>query len=129
VRTGIEPSCEPKFFDDIAGLYPRANFVAGHAGNVQPQRSQACDAARRLPNVYVETCSTYRQPGVIEYLVAHAGADKVLYGSDQPLMDPRCQIGKIVTARISDEDKRCVLGGNAKRLLNGVAHGTSSLHV
>ena len=54
---------------------------------------------------------------MIEYLVEHAGADKVLYGSDQPLMDPRCQIGKIITARINDDDKRKVLGGNAARLL------------
>jgi predicted TIM-barrel fold metal-dependent hydrolase len=41
----------------------------------------------------------------------------VLFGSDVPLMDPRPQIGKIITARISDEAKRLALGGNAERLL------------
>ena len=46
-----------------------------------------------------------------------AGADRVLFCSDIPLMDPRAQMGKIITADISDEDKKLVLGGNAKRLL------------
>jgi hypothetical protein len=32
-------------------------------------------------------------------------------------MAPRCQIGKIITAAISDDAKRLVLGENACRLL------------
>jgi predicted TIM-barrel fold metal-dependent hydrolase len=56
-------------------------------------------------------------PGVIEELVEKGGKDRVLFGSDVPLMDPRPHIGKIITARISDEAKRLALGGNAERLL------------
>jgi predicted TIM-barrel fold metal-dependent hydrolase len=41
----------------------------------------------------------------------------VLFGSDQPLMDPRVQLGKILTADITDAEKRLVIGGNAQRLL------------
>ena len=54
---------------------------------------------------------------MIEQLGEEAGADRVLFGSDVPLMDPRSQLGKIITADITDEDKRLVLGGNARRLL------------
>ena len=46
-----------------------------------------------------------------------AGADRVLYGSDMPLMDARMQVGRIVTADISDHAKRQVLGLNAIRIL------------
>jgi predicted TIM-barrel fold metal-dependent hydrolase len=49
--------------------------------------------------------------------VNEAGADRVLFGSDQPLMDPRSQLGKIITAEISEAAKRQVLGENACRLL------------
>ena len=102
---------------EIAPHYPNANFVVGHAGNTPIERAQAIAAAQAYPNVYLETCSTFRNPGVIEQLVAEAGADRVLFGSDLPLMDPRPQIGKIITARISDAAKRLVLGDNARRLL------------
>ena len=54
---------------------------------------------------------------MIEELVDGVGVDRVLFGSDMPLMGPRTQIGKIITARISDEAKQKILGGNAGRLL------------
>ena len=101
----------------VALQFPGARFVVGHSGNVQPQRDQAIAAARAYPNVFLETSSTFREPGVIETLVSGAGADRVLFGSDQPLMDPRSQLGRIVTSRLSDEDKRKVLGENARCLL------------
>ena len=41
----------------------------------------------------------------------------MLYGSDMPLMDARVQIGRIVTADISQEAKCRVLGLNAAELL------------
>jgi predicted TIM-barrel fold metal-dependent hydrolase len=107
----------PRYFEELAPMYPNAHFVAGHAGILAEARAEAIAAARKYPNVYLETCSTYRTPGVIEQLVEEAGADRVLFGSDTPLMDPRPQIGKIITARISDEAKRLILGGNASRLL------------
>jgi predicted TIM-barrel fold metal-dependent hydrolase len=108
---------EPRRLGLAAARFPGANFVAGHSGNIEPHRTQAIDMARELPNFYLETCSTYRSPGVIEQLVEGAGADRVLFGSDQPLMDPRTQLGKILTAAIGDREKRLVMGGNACRLL------------
>ncbi len=116
-HTGEGETCSPVYVEDIACRFPDARFVIGHSGNSEPYRSQAIQAARRFSNVYLETCSTFREPGVIERLVAEAGADRVVFGSDVPLMDPRPQLGKIITARISDEEKRLVLGENSKRLL------------
>ena len=108
---------EPKYLGEAASLFPKANFIAGHAGNTALGRHQAIEACQRCPNFYVETCSTFRTPGVIEELVSEAGADRVLYGSDMPLIDPLSQIGKIITADITDGAKRLVLGENARRLL------------
>lgn len=107
----------PRYLADIAPLFPNANFVAGHSGNVPEARDEAIATAQKYPNIYLETCSTFRTPGVIEQLVNEAGAERVLFGSDSPLMDPRSQIGKIITAEISNEAKQLLLGGNAARLL------------
>jgi len=49
--------------------------------------------------------------------VKGAGADRVMYGSDQPMRDMRQQLGWVVYSRLSEEDKMKVLGGNAMRLL------------
>jgi uncharacterized protein len=107
----------PQALLKIAPRFPKAHFVAGHSGNTPQERAQAIAAAQAYPNVYLETCSTFRTPGVIEQLVEEAGADRVLFGTDMPLMDPRAQLGKIITACIPDEAKRQVLGENVRRLL------------
>jgi len=116
-HTGEEATCHPAQLGEVAARYPGARFVAGHAGNVAPYRRQAIEAARACGNVYLETCSSYRAPGVIEELVQGAGADRVLFGSDMPLMDPRVQLGKIVTADLTDGEKGLILGGNAHQVL------------
>ena len=116
-HTGGEATSSPEQLGRAAPRFPNAKFVAGHAGNAEPFRGQAIAAARARPNFYLETCSTFRTPGVVEELVSKAGADRVLFGSDVPLMDPRPQLGKIITADIDAEAKRLVLGANAHRLL------------
>ncbi|MAG35127.1 MAG: hypothetical protein CL878_02610 [Dehalococcoidia bacterium] len=108
----------PAHLANAARRFPNARFVAAHSGNTPPARKLAIAAARELPNYYLETASTFRTPGVTEELVAGAGAERVVFGSDTPLMDPRSQIGKIITADISDEAKRLILGENARRLLD-----------
>mgnify|MGYP002031553846 CR=1 FL=1 len=53
----------------------------------------------------------------VAWLIEGAGEDRVLFGSDMPLMDARGMVGRIVTADISEEAKRKVLGLNAIKLL------------
>lgn len=117
-HTGNAGIAEPAQLGCAAARFPKARFVAGHSGNIEPYRSQAIEAAQQLPNYYLETCSTYRTPGVIEELVSKAGAHHVLFGSDIPLMDPRPQLGKIITANIDTDAKRLILGENARALLH-----------
>ncbi len=56
----------------------------------------------------------------LEYLVEQWGADHILMGTDYPFdmgeVDP---IGFVErAAKLSDGDRRAILGGNAARLLN-----------
>ena len=117
-HTGIEPENWPCYVGDVAPHFPDARFVCGHSGNCPPMREMAIEVARANENVFLETCSTFRTPGAIEELVNGAGADRVLFGSDIPLMDPRPQLGKILTADIDDDAKRLIIGQNALRLLD-----------
>lgn len=117
-HTGHEdPTCAPAMFGPLAERYPRVRWVLGHSGITGPGREEACEVARRWPNVFLEVCSSARGPGSIEQLVEGAGEDRVLFGSDLPLMDPAVAIGRIVTAAIPERAKRKLLGENTARLL------------
>jgi predicted TIM-barrel fold metal-dependent hydrolase len=66
--------------------------------------------------VYLQLTYTTVTLGAIEYLVREAGADKVLFGTDSPMRDPRPQVGWLAYANLSLEEKAEVFGGNMKRI-------------
>jgi predicted TIM-barrel fold metal-dependent hydrolase len=57
---------------------------------------------------------------MVEKLVAEAGAENVLFGSDCYFFSMTQQIGKVIGARISDGDKHKILHENAQRLLDRI---------
>jgi len=73
--------------------------------------------AKKRDNVFLETCCSSVIYGVIEKMVREIGSDKILYGSDMPFVNANAQIGKILYARISDDDKRKILGKNMARII------------
>ncbi len=103
-------------FTALSERFPNVKWVLAHAGGWGPDK--AIEAARDLPNVYLETCGSLAARGAIENSVRTAGADRVLFGTDMALLDARHQIGKIITADIPHDDKRKILGLNAIKLLD-----------
>jgi len=75
---------------------------------------------RDCPNVYADLASSTAPMGGFEALVDMVGARKVLYGSDAPLHDMVYQIGRVLFAKISDEDKADIPGRNLERLIGQV---------
>ena len=106
----------PGRFEALSERFPRVKWVLAHSGG--SGRDRAGEAARELPNVYLETCgSGMGYPGVAATIEAAGGDDKILFGTDMPLLDTRNQVAKVVTAPIPDESKRKILGLNAMNLL------------
>ena len=106
----------------LAERFPNVKWIFAHDGggnfNSAGMNIEAVDAALSIPNAYLETCMSSLSHNSIEAGVNALGSDRFLYGSDIPLLDPRNQIAKIVTAEISEEDKHKILGLNAAKLFN-----------
>jgi hypothetical protein len=95
--------------------YPRVNFLLAHTGACG--LSPYTRLAREYANVYMETCLSVSPRGLIEAIVAEGLGSKVLWGSDEVFMDASQQLGRVLFARISEADKRKILGENAARVL------------
>ncbi|MCD9020264.1 amidohydrolase family protein [Cohnella silvisoli] len=111
----------PPLFEKYIARYPQVNLICGHSGGRYDGIQQAVRMASRYPNVYMDTAGDVYANGLISFLVKGAGADRVLFGSDGFWMDARTQIGMILAADISLEDKKKILFENAMRLfrING----------
>ncbi|NLO06423.1 MAG: amidohydrolase family protein [candidate division WS1 bacterium] len=90
--------------------YPDACFITGHA------TGGYAGVTRRVPNLFISTCPfhSWRRP---EQFVALYGADRLLFASDLTDLPIAWGIGPIMYARISEEDKRKILGANLRELV------------
>ena len=111
-----DPHGAPSVVAGLAEKYPRAKFIIGHAASSWSIIETGCAEIERRDNVYLDLTGSPLWYGALEYLVSHAGAERILFGSDNPFLDPRGPLGRVLLARISDEDKRRILGLNAKEL-------------
>lgn len=107
-------------FDGVCPRWPDMTVVGFHVAGTYPIADTAIELAKKYPNFMGEITLTPMWMGIIEYLVAGMGADRLLYGSDQPMRDPRPQLGWVVYSTLDYESKLKVLGQNAQRILDRV---------
>jgi hypothetical protein len=74
-------------------------------------------AAKRFPNLYLETASSTIDTGFLETCVREVGAEKIIFGSDIPLLDPYLQLSKIRDTNIEPDQLDKILSGNILRLM------------
>jgi uncharacterized protein len=91
--------------------YPDACYIAGHAD------SRFGGLCREFPNLYICTCP-FLSWNSTERFVEMYGANRLLFGSDLLDLPIAWGLGPILYSRISVEDKRLILGGNLRRLMD-----------
>jgi len=115
----------PSHVDDCheaVRAYPQVNFILAHLGSFASrdwrEHLRAIEAANKYPNLYLDTSSVV----FVDYLekaVRELPAEKLVFGSDGPLVDARVELYKIRLLKLPPEKERLVLGGNILRLLSG----------
>jgi hypothetical protein len=111
-----DPRCRPSHFAELAAQYPAARFILGHSGGQAAGRREAVAVALAHPNVYLELCCSYLTCADLEGMVATMGAQRILFGTDSPWIDPRFLLGKVAFANLAVEEQRMLLGENALAL-------------
>jgi len=101
----------------VAARYPEVSFLLAHSAGSYAVARERVALAREFPNVYLEITLTPVPHRIIDLLVQEVGPDKVVFGTDAPMRDPIPQFGWVAYARISEEDKRKVLGLNMQKIL------------
>lgn len=99
--------------------HPDVTFILAHWGGGLPFYSLMPEVAKILEKVYFDTAaSPYLYDSRIFEVVARAiGSNKILLGSDYPLMSHSRLRTQIDQSNLSDADKRGILGANAARIL------------
>lgn len=105
-----------KVIETLAERYPNIRFINAHSSSGWNVIDSACELAEKFDCVYLDLTGSLLAYGGLERMVERVGADRILWGTDNPFIDPRPGLGRMLCAEVSDDDKRKMLGLNAKRL-------------
>ncbi|MBU2534843.1 MAG: amidohydrolase family protein [Chloroflexota bacterium] len=100
--------------------YPDVTIVCAHWGGGLPFYALMPEVQKALQNVYFDTAASpfLYQPQIYTLGSQLVGADKILFGSDYPLLLQTRLLQEIDSAALTEEEKSLILSGNAKRILN-----------
>ncbi len=120
----ITPDTLYRFISNFPELY----VICAHWGGGLPFYALMPEVASILTNTFFDTAATpfLYQPQIFKHIADIAGADKILFGSDYPLMSPRRVMAQIESVGLSPKVKAMILGGNARRLLEWSKSAVSS---
>lgn len=99
--------------------YPDVTLVCAHWGGGLPFYALMPEVAEALGNVYFDTAASpfLYDARVFEVAAGLVGAEKILLGSDYPLLKASRLIRQVQESGLSDADQGAIMAGNAARLL------------
>ena len=105
----------PEEAEKILARYPDLVLVAGHS--FHGDWASAVRLAARYPNLYLELTAVLDDRGALDFLVRELGSKQILFGVGMPWFAYTNGIGSVLSANMTDEDRRNILYRNARGLL------------
>ncbi|MFC2016845.1 amidohydrolase family protein [Chloroflexota bacterium] len=99
--------------------FPNLTIVCAHWGGGLPFYALMPEVKKAMSNVFFDTAASplLYSPQVYTQVIQLVGADKILFGSDYPLLAQARLLEEIKSLDLPEETKNLILSGNAQRLL------------
>ena len=109
----------PDLLYTLITTFPDLRLVCAHWGGGLPFYAMMPEVKTALKNVYFDTAASpfLYTPEVYGQVAQLVGADKILFGSDYPLIPQRRFLKEIAALDLPSDTKKKILAGNAKKLL------------
>ncbi len=109
-----KPVSQPSAFGKLAELVPEAKIIMAHM-----RGENYIQATKKHENLFLGTTAMFNINKIQEAL-ENLGAEKLIAGSDSPYIKMEKEIKKFDSLPIKKEEKRLILGGNIKKILNTI---------
>jgi len=113
-------SINPDILYSFITTFPNLKIVCAHWGGGLPFYALMPEVAKVLANVSFDTAATVflYKPEIFEQMSHIIGSDKILFGTDYPLMHQNRVLAQIQSSQLPEQDKARILGANAQKLLH-----------
>ena len=102
-----------------SGKHPDLKLVCAHWGGGLPFYALMPEAKKAMANVYFDTAATpfLYDSQIYHHIAQIVGIDKILFGTDYPLMPQSRVINEIKSLNLPEDMEQSILSGNALKLL------------
>lgn len=109
----------PQLLYPFITSYPDLIIVCAHWGGGLPFYALMPEVKKAMSNVYFDTAASpfLYSPQIYSQVVKLVGVDKILFGTDYPLIPQSRYLKEIGSLDLPEETKQLILSGNARRLL------------
>jgi len=109
----------PDMLYPLITKFPDLSVVCAHWGGGLPFYALMPEVKQAMGNVFFDTAASplLYSPEVYNQVVKLVGADKILFGSDYPLLKQSRLLDEVRSLDLPEETKNLILSGNARRLL------------
>ncbi len=99
--------------------FPDLTLVCAHWGGGLPFYALMPEVKKAMSNVFFDTAASplLYSPQIYNQVIQLVGADKILFGSDYPLLAQSRLLKEIKSLDLPEKTERLILSGNAQRLL------------
>lgn len=104
--------------------FPETIFILAH-GTSMLKGEAIKQRFAGYPNFYIDCAASQNTCWECAENLRIFGAERILWGTDAPLLDFAHGLGIIIDLPMREEERRLILGGNALRLLKGPLHESS----
>ena len=109
----------PDFLYHFIVRYPDLPIICSHWGGGLPFYALMPEVKKALKNVFFDTAASplLYSPQVYDIAIKLVGADKILFGSDYPLLEQGRALKEVASLNLPQEVAHKILYDNARRLL------------
>lgn len=101
----------------MLSAHPNVTFVAAHPGD-RERVEEHIRLMKQHDNLYLDLSGTgLFRLGVLRHLVTQVGAERILFGTDYPICNPRMYVQAVLGENLPEEVTEKILCGNSRRLL------------
>ena len=108
----------PHMLSDVVLRYPDLKVIAAHMGGYMEWENVWDTLVGK--DIYMDTSVCFShlwKPSEFLRMIKEHGVEKILFASDNPMMEPRYPINQILGFDLSSDEKDLIFYKNAKRLL------------
>jgi len=109
----------PEMLYPFIADYPDLTIVCAHWGGGLPFYTLMPEVRKAMEKVYFDTAASplLYSPQIYEQVARLVGSEKIVFGSDYPLLEQERLISEVSPLYLAEEAKSQILSGNAQRLL------------